>query len=442
MTRKRDLEIAKFDSAVSDAFRGGPECGRFGTFDDLRRRRMVNDILRKASERDTPDVDETSRFGRGLRTLMFGAAAAIVLGGFIVAVVLVKANQSERASVMPLRDVYYGEVQAASGRLFFGESVAPRHAPIPVGRSIHTTNGSALLRLPTGIDWQMKHGSHGRIASLDPETLTVELLSGENWFRVDPARVGPAFSVETELGRIDVTGTIFVVNVEPSDIRVSLLKGDVWVSRDFGQRVRLKAGHGIHLGDGRQYALASAERKRMHAELGTLDWQLQTTDRVSTTTTAEAAPSASRVEARAVAPSGPSGPLSAAKRDFRHLQKEIQTSRKRRDWGRVATLYERLIQSAPGSEAANVSRVSLGEIYLTKLGRYNDALRQFNTYLRTGHAALVPEAFYGKCGALNALGKRVEEVRCLDEFIRRFDSAFQTPDAKARLQVLRPGGRR
>jgi hypothetical protein len=126
-----------------------------------------------------------------------------------------------------------------------------------------------------------------------------------------------------------------------------------------------------------------------------------------------------------------------ASADLRHIHEEIQAYRKKRDWGRVAALYKRLIQSAPGSETAVVSRVSLGEIYLTKLHQYKSALVHFDRYLRSGHTALLPEAFYGKCNALKALGNRDGEVRCLARFIKQFNGAFQVPDARARLDALR-----
>lgn len=440
MKRKSGLETATFDRALSDAFQGGPECGALGTVDDLSRRRMINDIILEASVTSGRGIVEERKNTEGHRTLMVGAVAAVI-GVFMVASLIYGTVTSSRKTATPSPvEMYFGEVQENGGNLFFGDQSALRYAPIPVGKSIRTENGAAALRLPTGIDWRMTPHGHARIASLEPERLNIEVLAGESWFRVDPNREGPSFSVDTKMGRIDVTGTIFLVEVGPSDVRLTLLEGEVWVTRATGRRNLVPAGHVMYLGNGLQRPIVAEEEKRLQARLAQMTWETDpaaVTVNVAPTLDDEPPP-----HGKTAFDIDPQAREMVAKLDFRQLHEEIQASRKKGDWGRVAVLYTRLIQSAPGSEAAIVSRVSLGEVCLTKLHQYKDALLHFEKYLRSGHTALLPEAFYGKCSALKALGKRDREMACLDRFVQRFASAFQASDARARLDALRSDGHR
>ncbi len=430
MKRVNDFEETKFERAVFEVFQESPDGGAFGAFDDLSRRRMINDILDTADLNPHVEHMETRTSRGGMRFIMAGAAAAFV--SFCVFGVLFWMILGSPSKTKLPRETYFGEVQSVDGSLYFDRESAFINAPIPVGRSLRTEDGGALLRLPTGIEWRMEERAEARIDSLDRNKLKVSVMSGECWFRVDPTREGPAFSVDTSMGRIEVTGTVFMVRAEPEDVRVTLLKGEVWVTHSSGRRNLVRAGHTFHLKDGKQFALTSEVRTRMGDRMTALDW-----DSLPDTT-----PSTEADVEDQEHPQASAAPLTEAADRVTpgRLLEEIQGHRKQGDWQRVVSLYTRLIRSAPGSETAVVSRVSLGEIYLTKLHRYDVALVQFDKYLRSGHKALQPEALYGKCNTLKAMGKREQEMKCLERFVRRFKRAFQVPDARARLDALR--GRR
>ena len=436
MKRENNIETAQFDRAVSDAFQSAPDCGAFGAFDDLSRRRMMNEILDLAAKAPSPADVDTGVRRRPVRVLAMGAAAAVImsLAGLWGFGVLSSTSRETSAS----RPTYFGEVQNLRGALYFDESPAAINDPVPVDKSIRTAQSTALLRLPTGISWQMESHSQGEIAPLTVNRLQVTVRSGESWFRVDPARKGPAFSVMTPMGRIDVTGTVFVVNADPSDVRVTLLKGKVQVTDSAGNTYWVAAGHVMHLREQTQYALPLDAQRRMQERLVEL---FGSTEKATVATNSDGTPAdgmdtearPDKVDADDAPPRHPP----AAGRTSHQLLAEIQRQRRARNWGKVAGLYKRLIQSAPGSETAVVSRVSLGEIYLSKLQQYKDALFHFDKYLQSGHTALLPEASYGRCSALKAMGNREREIQCLDGFIKRFAGAFQAPKARARLEVLR-----
>lgn len=434
MRRQSHIETEPFDRALSEAFQGDPACGAFGTIDDLRRRRMINDLLHAATQAEYSTKSLPNGRKDRTRRLALGAAAAALAFAILGGVLFGYLNSRDNA-VPPSPETYFGEVQAQEGIVWIGGRTAQMHAPLPVGKSIRVEDGAASLRLPTGIEWRMENHSEGRIAFLDDERLEVKVLSGESWFRVNPMRVGPAFSVSTKMGRIEVTGTIFAVNAGPSEVRVTLLKGEVWVIRASGERNRVKTGYALEIGEGRHHALAPEEVSRLQHRLHRLDWQPEAAPETALPSQGSVALGAENADTRVE--HTPRGEGSVPKAGSHDIMVEIQTQRKLHNWGRVAALYRRLIQSSPTGETAIVSRVSLGEVYLNKLHQHNEALSQFDKYLRTGHTALVPEALYGRCNALKALGQTAQERRCLDRFTRQFPGALRASDARARLDALR-----
>ncbi len=435
MKRQSHIETEPFDRAVSDAFQGDSDCGAFGAIDDLKRRRMINDIL-VAAKAAKPSTDvETGMKRRAYRPFIIGTAAAIVTFCVFGALFWKTTGAARRDARAAPQETYFGEVREQEGNVYIGDTRAVVNAPVPVGNALRTAEGTAMLRLPTGIEWRMERHTHAKIASLDASHLNIILLSGESWFRVDPMRKGPAIAVNTPRGRIEVTGTIFVVTTDPAEVRVTLLKGEVWVTHPSGRRELVKTGYTMRLGEGKQHPLGLDERNDMQGRLARLDWQTGASPVVAGEPT-DAIDEKDRRPEPMVASSSSTG-ASAEKAAPGTILEEIQNHRKSGNWGRVAMLYKRLIQSAPGGETAIVSRVSLGEIYLTKLREYQSALHQFDKYLRSGHTALLPEALYGRCKALKALGQQDQERQCLERFTRQFTSALQVTDARARLNLLR-----
>ncbi|MBN2718153.1 MAG: FecR domain-containing protein [Deltaproteobacteria bacterium] len=432
MTRKSEIGVDIFDNAMADVFRNGPECGDFGQIEELRRRRMMNHILAAPASR-APYLDDKFKPVPQRRTGWIWLAAAVIVGAIGIALVTRMMIFPSQSALMATSDAsWFGEVLTAGNGIEMDGRFVMANAPVPIGKLIRTNTENATLRLPTGIDWAMSANSEGKVISAGENRIDVSVLAGESWFRVDPNRNGPAFAVQTRLGRIHITGTIFVVNATPADVTVTLLKGQVWVQRNTGERDLIKAGHVLHMSSGRQTDLAVDEQARHQQQLSALSWEGR----------AVAASDDSLVQrddgAGILTKKDLTGIAASKNRksNLQRIHREIQACRRSGDWTKAVSLYQQLIRSAPASEAAKVSRVSLGDIYLTKLHRYNDALSQFNRYIRSGHRALLPEAMYGKCRALRSLHNSDGERKCLQSFVQSFPGAIQATDARARMKSL------
>ncbi len=96
--------------------------------------------------------------------------------------------------------------------------------------------------------------------------------------------------------------------------------------------------------------------------------------------------------------------------------------------------YEELLARFPGSSEAQVARVSLGNLLLTR-GNAARALTLFDTHLSRG-GALAEEALYGKARALHALGRTADEQKVWQTLKSRYPNsiyarAAQSPAAPA-----------
>jgi TolA-binding protein len=99
--------------------------------------------------------------------------------------------------------------------------------------------------------------------------------------------------------------------------------------------------------------------------------------------------------------------------------------------------YQRLQRQFPGSSEALLSRVSLGRLLLQSSSA-GAALAQFDAYLAGGsRQRLAPEALFGRGRALQALGRRAEEVQNWRSLIRQHPDSAYADHAGRRLKELR-----
>jgi TolA-binding protein len=116
-----------------------------------------------------------------------------------------------------------------------------------------------------------------------------------------------------------------------------------------------------------------------------------------------------------------------------------RTANEARRGGRTAqaiATYRELQRGYPGSAEARLSHVSLGRLLLQS-GSAGAALGQFDAYLAGGSGQrLAAEALFGRGQALQALGRRAEEVQNWRRLIGQYpDSAYAT-HANHRLEQL------
>jgi hypothetical protein len=303
---------------------------------------------------------------------------------------------------------------------------------IVLGSGIETGRGRAVFSLPRGIALSLSDNTRIRIVDRGDPDPEVNLLTGEIIVAVEPRQDRSIFAVVTNQGRIEVTGTTFMVSSNEAAVQVRMFQGEVEirVPQDVKPR-RLTQGRAASLGQSpHSWALSEADLESVRT-------------RIEELTQLGLVANAIAFEPDATSPDGPkkdnrATPRPQQKPSLKELKNRIQQERGQHSWRAAAQTYQTLIKHHPGSDQAKTAIVSLGQLQLEKLNQPEAALKGFERYLSTaGPKPLAQEALFGKIKALGMLGNRSEELKAAEVFIRRYPIAVQVTQVKKRIEELK-----
>ncbi len=120
--------------------------------------------------------------------------------------------------------------------------------------------------------------------------------------------------------------------------------------------------------------------------------------------------------------------------------KKANQARRNGHHAEAVRLYRRLLRKEGGSSRAQIARMSLGDLLLTKFGDSRGALRQFDAYLkRQPRGSLAEEAVVGRARALSRLGRQKEERAAWRLLLRRYPDSLHAARAIQRLEQIGDG---
>jgi hypothetical protein len=108
-----------------------------------------------------------------------------------------------------------------------------------------------------------------------------------------------------------------------------------------------------------------------------------------------------------------------------------------RQWAAAASEYERVVQIAPESAAAQAARIAAADLRLEQLGDPRRAEQGFLDAQRRG-GPLAEEALWGVARARRARGDVTGERAALQAFLQDFAGGAMAPRARERLAELSP----
>jgi hypothetical protein len=359
---------------------------------------------------------------------------------------------------------------------------------------VQTDRGRAVIRLAERYVVSLGPETALSLGGDTDQGWTVSLEQGQLLAVVSADRGPTRFTVQTRAGEVRVLGTIFAVDAGLDQVQVSVLRGQVEVAGRDRAGKRLIAGTTATVGRGQVRALDAAQEEPLWqqvrlAELVSADQlsqlEIQSSppgvevrlDHVVLGLTPIAVSPRSGQHQLALVAKGETvlreelhlGPGQSVKRmiDLAALQRagppvsgdagvdsgalhaaegylsaaelvdRAQTLASQKKWTRAARSYSQLIQRFPKRKEARTSLVSLGLIYLDRLGRPAHALTLFERYLAlSGRQALDQEALEGKVRALRRLGRTAAEKKAIVQFLERFPFALGAQKMKKRLAEL------
>jgi len=414
------------------------------------------------------------------------AAATLALSG-AAAVLALRAHDSEApakgavtssaAKSTPLTAATArSELVFASGEVWLGEESARIGAgTLSAGASVRTGAGRACLVIDPEIDVCLGANTSVTLESLAPAETRVRVESGTAVAELAPRSPGHRF----ELAARDVTatahGTVFALEAGGEATRVAVVEGEVGVTRAGKAEGVLGSLSELRL-DGpsaKPRALGRNEESRLRALLGPRPiWQatelgvLEENHDAPRATASVDSVGPFPVPLRALVATGERevllrspGGESALRRvdvvagsarklergDFpaaaerpaptpRLLLEEARSALSKGDRRGALAAYLRLRRAHPNTPEATTVLVPLGKLEL-ELGSPQKALAAFDAYAKT-RGALLPEALSGKIRAYRALGRERDELRTIEDYLRRFPNGFDAVALDKRRRAL------
>jgi outer membrane protein assembly factor BamD (BamD/ComL family) len=246
----------------------------------------------------------------------------------------------------------------------------------------------------------------------------------------DIGRNEPGFEFVVETPHLSVLahGTVFVVEIDDSGRESVRVHEGVVEIRELGSgvdSVRLAAGLQLGWGDEEPTGIAPAA--------ATVDLSIAGLDLADLALRKPATRPELPVIDPAIDP--PIDPPPAARPSASELTRRAQSHQRAREYDQARLAYMELIESHPGSVAAQNTRIALGQLELGTGGQPHGALAYFEGYLdEAPDGALAEEARLGRVRALAAAAQHAGVIGAATEFEERH------PGSHALAEVIRLRG--
>jgi TolA-binding protein len=293
-------------------------------------------------------------------------------------------------------------------------------------------------QMKTGKDRTTVTLAEGARVMLEPHTeiglkrdsggIAVAIRKGGLLASITPKNNRPRFRVDTPAGQVVVTGTIFSVNVSTDAVTVSVFRGRVSVERPKHGSVAVSAGETMRIDSAQQREMTAEETEAMTRHVYLLEGNK---DEPAPTGRDMKPLKENRMLSLNLAGNG------AHKASAEALLKRAAKMRRMGHWPEAQAAYRQLVNEYPTRAESKLALVSLGELCLERLSDPESALHWYARYrAETPKGPLVQEAMFGEIQALEKLGRKEDEQRLLEKFLKLFPRAVQAPAVKRRLEIL------
>ena len=270
--------------------------------------------------------------------------------------------------------------------------------------------GAARLSLAEGGDASVIKESSSELA--------IRVESGLVAVRFDSnRRESSILRVEAGDVQVKVTGTIFAVERHLDAVRVDVLRGSVecLYGAHSAESIEITVGQSWRTANQKLTQLDHERALRIEALL-----KLPTDSKTSYTSSAKHQATPVKKMPSKVS-----------------LLAEARRCRIQKDWKCAEHSYTQLQGYYPKSAEAITSLISLAQLRLNKLGKPQKALAQFRFYLKAKPSGpLAEEAVYGMSLAYKTLGRRDDERKVLQKFVREYPKSQLYKEANRRLDKL------
>ncbi len=286
---------------------------------------------------------------------------------------------------------------------------------------------------------------------------------------VDPLRKDKkAVTVETQLGLVNVKGTLFSVHVKNDDALVQVYRGIVEVTMDRSIEepmlstkkgsVSVNAGNGLSLKHQNvfecdeptantpvQAILDSVLNRDISPNVGIADNTTNST-KVSESQIEQEIDSEENVQSESsetVHRDEKHGRVDTSRRSnsMNALIQDAQSCLLVQDWDCAALKYKEVLNTYSRRPESAAALISLAKIELRHLKLPNEALARYNKYLeRLPNGPLAEEAWLGIAEAYRRLRQKAKEMETLQTFLKKYPESSSVGKVRNRLNMMKEYG--
>jgi hypothetical protein len=403
----------------------------------------------------------------------FVAAGALVLASIAGWGALSTTQENEPPQELaksPTHAQDFAHLLLVSGEVTMGGHEPTAGASLREEEAIATAEGRACLMHGSATTC-LEAQSRGRILAARAGAARVELTQGTLVCRQASTKAGDAFEVKTKWGTLIGMGAEFVTAYTGEGLSVEVTTGRLRVEPKVGNELVLEGKHHVHLD------ASGVSQRDLRATDDERFLEMQMWDQLSlspVTLSSQPPGSTVRIDGiiRGVTPfsmmiARGTHHLSLEQNGFKRAERllevkgaervvteielsrlpdekkaqsarssapselleKAQNQRKNGQYADAARTYQALLSAYPSSREASATRLSLGELQLSKLGAPGAALDSFRRYLKSG-GALRQEASYGEIRALRALGRDAEARQIAQRFVSIYPESGQAVSLK------------
>ncbi len=326
------------------------------------------------------------------------------------------------------------------------------------GTLVQTGNDPVLMKSSPVLALGLASNSGLKLSALDKEKVEVDLRDGTMAAHLLKG-VGIDLSVNSTMGTVLVTGTIFSVSAHDNSMEVGVVEGAVRVASNtsVGKSSYVTEGQILNVDNMGLRKMEPGERNAILTLLELPTPQKPPRGPEEGVDKIEDLPADGLVAGNNAGDAG-AGRKSSGKKKSLHEDTSSQPDRdnvaalattpgdyirlaremrKTGNWSQAADTYRKVLTKFPGRPESLTVLLPLAELEIDHLGRPDLALGHFAQYVRRSPGGpLAEEAAHGRTLALRALGRRDMERKAVAEFLAKYPGSIHAQNMKSRLDTL------
>ncbi len=451
---EHSIENRALDRILKAVEKKQDDNGLLNPLDDLEKLRMADDIIQQynsGKKQDKAKYALPPGHSSHIRILKLLSAAILLTGISLLLYFEIITNHQNKQKELKIEKSVANRSNILPSKRETDKNRHFSNTYKKVSFSVKTENKKKLISLSKGHIVSIRANTSLSVNKLANGKIIIVLHKGSILCSIDPEQNKKGFIVKTPKETILVTGTIFSVDVKDTDINIKLFKGTLKITDTNKEPKEISSP--CNFTQFNQTVLNNETLNNIINELKNIQIKEPQNNIKKYLTIAKQLNINKKTEPQKHLLSDHSNNIKRVsftdnhkftntdKTEHKDSISELMTKAHERklqgNWKLAAHEYIKIVTAYPNSEAAQVSKVSLGQLFLNRLQQPSEAIKYFTMYLKTNpDGILYLEALTGKASALKKSGKNGDALKLLHEILKKYPEGLHVESIKKSIKKL------